>query len=686
MGLSLPLRGQPPFASVLIYFRNDHYLLHECLTQLKRNEFRNFEVVVLDDASDRPLSASGLPPGRIGIDFRLIRSDEPLGFDRGMARLAEAARGKLLISQRAADFMREDRLNVQIRYMFDHMDVAAAGAGANQVDKSSRVLRSDLHPTDEVAARGFVGEAASVAAWASRIDPMRFSAALQAVPGDDGELGLIGLMSDDAKVANAADILYFRRAAPEVKMAAAAEAQSEPENRGPVVPYHHLYYRMRVALGERGLSVLADFRPEDEEGLKKAIAMYEVLLRPFADEGELGQALGIVSYMEWQRGDRSLLGLAKAWSRIPRSASKLMNARIKRQTQERYIRVRNVAARVLPRGVILGPKGAAARLRSRSRRVPREEPKLRAIVYDTWGDLPDALDHLLPHGGRMWRGVRFIPAAAYPPDEKAPDYALVLNHVGREPVEVNVPPNRVWYAIGEPPTPAHADLQLGGGVRSTILTPDASLPALSTPGGRTYTHTLCMTRTWSVKRTIDELEKMSPPKKTKTLSWVTSNLALLPGHRYRLAFLDRIKDKTPLTLFGRGFKPLDDKWDGLAPFKYSIAFENTVAEGYITEKLFDCWVAGALPLYFGAPDVEKHFPAKALIRIDPEDPHVVEKIRETAESGLWRERADAIAEARRLVLTKHNMFKFIAERMLADETPADPPESQWLYPVDVDFS
>ena len=32
----------------------------------------------------------------------------------------------------------------------------------------------------------------------------------------------------------------------------------------------------------------------------------------------------------------------------------------------------------------------------------------------------------------------------------------------------------------------------------------------------------------------------------------------------------------PFDLFGRGFHPIADKWDGIAPYRYSIAFENSI--------------------------------------------------------------------------------------------------------------
>jgi hypothetical protein len=48
-------------------------------------------------------------------------------------------------------------------------------------------------------------------------------------------------------------------------------------------------------------------------------------------------------------------------------------------------------------------------------------------------------------------------------------------------------------------------------------------------------------------------------------------------------------------------------------FKFVVAFENSAVEGYITEKLLTAFLAGAVPIYFGAPDVANYFNPAAII-------------------------------------------------------------------------
>ena len=50
---------------------------------------------------------------------------------------------------------------------------------------------------------------------------------------------------------------------------------------------------------------------------------------------------------------------------------------------------------------------------------------------------------------------------------------------------------------------------------------------------------------------------------------------------------------------------VDSKSDTLSRYTYAICFENMVMEGWVTEKIFDCLVAGTIPVYLGAPDIER---------------------------------------------------------------------------------
>lgn len=48
-------------------------------------------------------------------------------------------------------------------------------------------------------------------------------------------------------------------------------------------------------------------------------------------------------------------------------------------------------------------------------------------------------------------------------------------------------------------------------------------------------------------------------------------------------------------------------------FKFAICFENCAFPGYVTEKIFDCFLAGCIPVYFGAPDISDFVPLPTFI-------------------------------------------------------------------------
>ena len=55
------------------------------------------------------------------------------------------------------------------------------------------------------------------------------------------------------------------------------------------------------------------------------------------------------------------------------------------------------------------------------------------------------------------------------------------------------------------------------------------------------------------------------------------------------------------------------KLEILRQYKFSLCLENTSFPGYITEKIFDCFVAGVVPVYLGAPDILNHVPEGCFI-------------------------------------------------------------------------
>lgn len=59
---------------------------------------------------------------------------------------------------------------------------------------------------------------------------------------------------------------------------------------------------------------------------------------------------------------------------------------------------------------------------------------------------------------------------------------------------------------------------------------------------------------------------------------------------------------------------VENKIELLSNFKYCICFENMGdINGYITEKIFDCFKAKCVPIYWGAPNIEKYIPKNCFI-------------------------------------------------------------------------
>jgi hypothetical protein len=51
----------------------------------------------------------------------------------------------------------------------------------------------------------------------------------------------------------------------------------------------------------------------------------------------------------------------------------------------------------------------------------------------------------------------------------------------------------------------------------------------------------------------------------------------------------------------------------LGGYTFAICFENMNLQGWITEKIFDCFYAGTIPVYLGAPDIQEYIPEDCFI-------------------------------------------------------------------------
>jgi hypothetical protein len=53
----------------------------------------------------------------------------------------------------------------------------------------------------------------------------------------------------------------------------------------------------------------------------------------------------------------------------------------------------------------------------------------------------------------------------------------------------------------------------------------------------------------------------------------------------------------------------------MGKYKFALCYDNQVLNGWITEKIFDCFFAGTVPVYLGAPDIETYVPKECFVDV-----------------------------------------------------------------------
>ncbi len=154
--------------------------------------------------------------------------------------------------------------------------------------------------------------------------------------------------------------------------------------------------------------------------------------------------------------------------------------------------------------------------------------------------------------------------------------------------------------------------------------------------------------------------------KTKMLSLIASNKKSLPGHQLRHQVADWLRNQMPQAdVLGRGYVPFERKSDGLAPYRYSVIIENVREESYFTEKLVDSLLCRAVPIYWGAPNVEETFDSRGMIICKTFD-EIRTAVSEISEED-YRARLPHIEKNRELAMKFANPRLAVAKYILADD-------------------
>lgn len=123
----------------------------------------------------------------------------------------------------------------------------------------------------------------------------------------------------------------------------------------------------------------------------------------------------------------------------------------------------------------------------------------------------------------------------------------------------------------------------------------------------------CITTTW-----LDN-EFINLHKKTKMISMPFSSKKYSEGHKIRHVIYEKYKNTGLIDFYGSGQdENLCDFRYSLTDYKYSICCENTLQNGFNSEKLNDCFLTGTIPIYWGNRNIRYPYKKDSIFFFSPD--------------------------------------------------------------------
>lgn len=169
---------------------------------------------------------------------------------------------------------------------------------------------------------------------------------------------------------------------------------------------------------------------------------------------------------------------------------------------------------------------------------------------------------------------------------------------------------------------------------------------------------------WMADYSLEEAYAMPDYPKSKLFSTVCSSKQMKhTQHHNRFVLTQHVAENMPeMDWFGRGMRPLAKKYDALNDYKYHLAVENYIHPNHWSDKISDPLLGLCLTFYAGDPLLPELLPEGSIVPIPLHDPGAaLEIIQKTIRDGEYEKRLPAIREARRLLVTKYNLYDQVVE-------------------------
>ena len=266
-----------------------------------------------------------------------------------------------------------------------------------------------------------------------------------------------------------------------------------------------------------------------------------------------------------------------------------------------------------------------------------------------------------PNNIPEWDGCRFI----FNADNQNYDYLVVFDKISA-PIAISCNPQNVIHLSTEPNIHLHYNEEYLNQFAWTIRQGDQGKEdqgaIFHQPGLNWHIGTMPGKNDFDKILNFEQIIDLFNQPKTKLICVISSKITSSPQHRERLKFARKLKNHfgNKIDFYGRGIATMDDKLEALKDYRFHVVLESYSREHYFSEKLSDCILAGAFPIYYGCPNLDKYFDKNAYRRIDIQNfQDSVNIIKNTINEELDKKCRSALLEARDLILYKHNLFPML---------------------------
>ena len=158
-------------------------------------------------------------------------------------------------------------------------------------------------------------------------------------------------------------------------------------------------------------------------------------------------------------------------------------------------------------------------------------------------------------------------------------------------------------------------------------------------------------------------------EKTKLASMIYSEKTWLFGHRLRHIIAKTLIPQMgydKIDFFGRATEnPLELKSEGTNPYMFQIAIENAQRRFYFADKIYDCFVTGTVPIYWGAPNIGDFFDMRGILTFN--HPNELKEILESLSPEKYESMLDGVKEnferVKKYIRPDDLLFENIVDRL-----------------------